>query len=187
MTFDPRRLTDVLVSAAFAVQPPGEAVCEQLPPEDRPRPGPGRGVPAEPAGTHRGRCSGGGGGVTMQQVGQPTRPRLRPGPPSTPCLHRSVWTRLQDIHEAFGLRHQWGGSHCNKVLLSCLGIDTRNIVSPGRPEASGPAGQPANLRQCPPAAVHRPEEAARHRPHVRRQPGEWGGLPLPRLPGGSDL
>lgn len=49
-----------------------------------------------------------------------------------------MWTRLQDIHEAFGLRHQWGGSHCNKVLLSCLGIDTRNIVSPGVAEGSDP-------------------------------------------------
>uniref|UniRef100_H3CAL7 Aftiphilin clathrin-binding box domain-containing protein n=1 Tax=Tetraodon nigroviridis TaxID=99883 RepID=H3CAL7_TETNG len=50
--------------------------------------------------------------------------------PRCPC--RSVWTRLQDIHEAFGLRHQWGGSHCNKVLLSCLGIDTRNILFTGQ-------------------------------------------------------
>lgn len=42
----------------------------------------------------------------------------------------SVWMQLQDIHEALGLRYQWGGSHCNKVLLCSLGIDTRNIVSP---------------------------------------------------------
>ncbi|XP_011610952.1 aftiphilin a isoform X1 [Takifugu rubripes] len=47
-------------------------------------------------------------------------------------LCNSVWMRLQDIHEAFGLRHQWGGSHCNKVLLSCLGIDTRNILFTGQ-------------------------------------------------------
>lgn len=40
-----------------------------------------------------------------------------------------VWTQLQDVHEALGLRYQWGGSHGNKVLLCCLGIDTRNIVS----------------------------------------------------------
>uniref|UniRef100_A0A2K6K9V4 Aftiphilin n=1 Tax=Rhinopithecus bieti TaxID=61621 RepID=A0A2K6K9V4_RHIBE len=40
-----------------------------------------------------------------------------------------VWTELQDIHDAHGLRYQWGGSHSNKKLLCSLGIDTRNIVS----------------------------------------------------------
>lgn len=40
-----------------------------------------------------------------------------------------MWAQLRDIHEAVGLRYQWGGSHCNKALLCCLGIDTRNIVS----------------------------------------------------------
>lgn len=45
-------------------------------------------------------------------------------------VHGGVWTQLQDINEAFGLRYQWGGSYCNKALLCCLGIDTRNIVSP---------------------------------------------------------
>lgn len=52
---------------------------------------------------------------------------------SDPCRSTSsssVWLQLQDIHEALGLRYQWGGSHCNKVLLCSLGIDTRNIVSP---------------------------------------------------------
>ncbi|XP_077462224.1 aftiphilin a isoform X2 [Stigmatopora argus] len=43
-----------------------------------------------------------------------------------------VWSRLQDIHEAVGLRYQWGGSYCNKTLLSCLGIDTRNILFTGQ-------------------------------------------------------
>uniref|UniRef100_A0A665T294 Aftiphilin a n=1 Tax=Echeneis naucrates TaxID=173247 RepID=A0A665T294_ECHNA len=43
-----------------------------------------------------------------------------------------VWPQLQDIHEAVGLRHQWGGSHCNKALLCCLGIDTRNILFTGQ-------------------------------------------------------
>ncbi|XP_041524935.1 aftiphilin isoform X2 [Microtus oregoni] len=38
-----------------------------------------------------------------------------------------VWTELQDIHDAHGLRYQWGGSHSNKKLLCSLGIDTRNI------------------------------------------------------------
>uniref|UniRef100_A0A3Q1FH94 Aftiphilin a n=1 Tax=Acanthochromis polyacanthus TaxID=80966 RepID=A0A3Q1FH94_9TELE len=44
----------------------------------------------------------------------------------------SVWMQLQDIHEALGLRYQWGGSHCNKALLCCLGIDTRNILFTGQ-------------------------------------------------------
>lgn len=43
-----------------------------------------------------------------------------------------MWARLRDVHEALGLRYQWGGSHCNKALLGCLGIDTRNIVSSGK-------------------------------------------------------
>ncbi|XP_062467518.1 aftiphilin isoform X1 [Pezoporus occidentalis] len=42
-----------------------------------------------------------------------------------------VWTELQDIHEAYGLRYQWGGSHSNKKLLCSLGIDTRNILFTG--------------------------------------------------------
>ena len=40
-----------------------------------------------------------------------------------------VWSQLRDVHNAFGLKHQWGGSHSNKMLLCSLGIDTRNIVS----------------------------------------------------------
>lgn len=43
-----------------------------------------------------------------------------------------VWTQLQDIHNSFGLRHQWGGSHSNKTLLCSLGIDTRNILFTGQ-------------------------------------------------------
>lgn len=53
----------------------------------------------------------------------------------SPCnrsVHGDVWLQLQDIHEAFGLRYQWGGSHCNKALLCCLGIDTRNILFTGQ-------------------------------------------------------
>ncbi|XP_001513163.1 aftiphilin isoform X1 [Ornithorhynchus anatinus] len=42
-----------------------------------------------------------------------------------------VWTELQDIHEAYGLKYQWGGSHSNKKLLCSLGIDTRNILFTG--------------------------------------------------------
>ncbi|XP_034445070.1 aftiphilin a isoform X1 [Hippoglossus hippoglossus] len=47
-------------------------------------------------------------------------------------VHGGVWTQLQDINEALGLRYQWGGSHGNKVLLCCLGIDTRNILFTGQ-------------------------------------------------------
>uniref|UniRef100_A0A8C8R520 Aftiphilin n=1 Tax=Pelusios castaneus TaxID=367368 RepID=A0A8C8R520_9SAUR len=42
-----------------------------------------------------------------------------------------VWTWLQDIHDAYGLKYQWGGSHSNKKLLCSLGIDTRNILFTG--------------------------------------------------------
>ncbi|XP_028299227.1 aftiphilin a isoform X2 [Gouania willdenowi] len=45
---------------------------------------------------------------------------------------RAVWMKLQDVHEAEGLRYVWGGSHCNKALLSSLGIDTRNILFTGQ-------------------------------------------------------
>ncbi|XP_068177903.1 aftiphilin a isoform X2 [Antennarius striatus] len=48
------------------------------------------------------------------------------------CPGRSVWTQLRDVNEAVGLRYQWGGSHCNKTLLCCLGIDTRNILFTGQ-------------------------------------------------------
>lgn len=39
-----------------------------------------------------------------------------------------MWWPYQDIHTAAGLQYQWGGSHTNKCLLQCLGVDTRNIV-----------------------------------------------------------
>ncbi|KAM5163070.1 aftiphilin isoform 2-T2 [Mantella aurantiaca] len=53
---------------------------------------------------------------------------------STTRLHAEVldiWAELQDIHDAFGLKYQWGGSHSNKKLLCSLGIDTRNILFTG--------------------------------------------------------
>ncbi|XP_075719242.1 aftiphilin isoform X2 [Rhinoderma darwinii] len=53
---------------------------------------------------------------------------------STTSLHTEVldiWTELQDIHDAYGLKYQWGGSHSNKTLLCSLGIDTRNILFTG--------------------------------------------------------
>ncbi|XP_038144140.1 aftiphilin a isoform X1 [Cyprinodon tularosa] len=51
---------------------------------------------------------------------------------SSRSTHGDVWMQLRDVHEALGLRYQWGGSHCNKVLLCCLGIDTRNILFTGQ-------------------------------------------------------
>ncbi|XP_071996496.1 aftiphilin isoform X2 [Engystomops pustulosus] len=42
-----------------------------------------------------------------------------------------IWPELQDIHDAYGLKYQWGGSHSNKKLLRSLGIDTRNILFTG--------------------------------------------------------
>ncbi|KAM6971988.1 aftiphilin a [Aplochiton taeniatus] len=45
---------------------------------------------------------------------------------------RDMWWQLQDIHEAYGLRYQWGGSHSNKTLLCSLGIDIRNILFTGQ-------------------------------------------------------
>ncbi|XP_044148182.1 aftiphilin isoform X1 [Bufo gargarizans] len=53
---------------------------------------------------------------------------------SSASLHTEVldiWSELQDIHDAYGLKHQWGGSHSNKKLLRSLGIDTRNILFTG--------------------------------------------------------
>lgn len=40
-----------------------------------------------------------------------------------------TWWPHQDLHSAVGLRFQWGGSHTNRTLLRCLGMDTRHIVS----------------------------------------------------------
>ncbi|XP_071385448.1 aftiphilin a isoform X2 [Centroberyx affinis] len=54
------------------------------------------------------------------------------GSPRNGVVRGGVWRQLQDIHEAFGLRHQWGGSHCNKTLLCSLGIDIRNILFTGQ-------------------------------------------------------
>ncbi|CAH2253747.1 aftiphilin isoform X1 [Pelobates cultripes] len=42
-----------------------------------------------------------------------------------------IWPELQDIHDVYALKHQWGGSQSNKKLLCSLGIDTRNILFTG--------------------------------------------------------
>ncbi|KAF1394540.1 hypothetical protein PFLUV_G00001390 [Perca fluviatilis] len=65
--------------------------------------------------------------------GLPALPAAGGAAPASPgSVRGSVWTQLQDIHEALGLRYQWGGSYCNKALLCCLGIDTRNILFTGQ-------------------------------------------------------
>ncbi|CAN9500014.1 unnamed protein product [Ophioblennius macclurei] len=46
-------------------------------------------------------------------------------------IQQEMLRSLQDVHSAVGLRFQWGGSHVNSTLLSCLGVDTRNIVFMG--------------------------------------------------------
>ncbi|XP_078505547.1 aftiphilin isoform X2 [Lissotriton helveticus] len=43
----------------------------------------------------------------------------------------NMWMELQNVHDGYGLRYQWGGSHSNKMLLCSLGIDTRNILFTG--------------------------------------------------------
>lgn len=63
---------------------------------------------------------------TLQHLLEPDPPQ----PHSSVCV--CVWAQLQDIHEALGLRFQWGGSFCNKALLCSLGIDTRNILFTGQ-------------------------------------------------------
>ncbi|XP_035028708.2 aftiphilin isoform X2 [Hippoglossus stenolepis] len=41
---------------------------------------------------------------------------------------RGLWWPHQDVHSAVGLQFQWSGSHTNRTLLRCLGVDTRNIL-----------------------------------------------------------
>ncbi|KAL7383493.1 hypothetical protein ABVT39_011741 [Epinephelus coioides] len=43
-------------------------------------------------------------------------------------IRRGVWWPHRDIHDAVGLQFQWGGSHTNRTLLGCLGVETKNIV-----------------------------------------------------------
>ncbi|XP_049575595.1 aftiphilin a isoform X2 [Syngnathus scovelli] len=98
------------------------------------------------------------------------------------ALGGGVWPRLRDVHQAVGLRHQWGGSYCNKTLLACLGIDTRNILFTGQKKQPlivpvyaaslgmlEPTKEPAkpvsaaemiaSIAQAPPAAAQGPSDA----------------------------
>lgn len=44
-------------------------------------------------------------------------------------IQKGMWWLQQDLHSADGLRFHWGGSHSNRSLLRCLGVDTGNTVS----------------------------------------------------------
>ncbi|XP_029009759.1 aftiphilin a isoform X2 [Betta splendens] len=72
--------------------------------------------------------------LSLRMLLEPPKEKLpaEKGSASSRSVSGGVWTHLQDIHEALGLRYQWGGSHCNKALLCCLGIDTRNILFTGQ-------------------------------------------------------
>ncbi|KAI9533502.1 hypothetical protein NQZ68_022632 [Dissostichus eleginoides] len=48
--------------------------------------------------------------------------------PRSQWIGRGVWLPHQDLHDAVGLKFQWGGSYTNRTLLRCLGVETRNIV-----------------------------------------------------------
>ncbi|XP_059187473.1 aftiphilin a isoform X2 [Centropristis striata] len=73
--------------------------------------------------------------ILLGPPGEKPHPGVQDEETRLPCnssVCGGVWTQLQDIHESFGLRYQWGGSYCNKALLCCLGIDTRNILFTGQ-------------------------------------------------------
>ncbi|CAJ1066684.1 aftiphilin isoform X3 [Xyrichtys novacula] len=48
--------------------------------------------------------------------------------PRSQSIQTVMWWPHQDFHSAAGLQFQWGGSHTNRTLLSCLHVDIRNIV-----------------------------------------------------------
>ncbi|XP_070697403.1 aftiphilin [Pempheris klunzingeri] len=48
--------------------------------------------------------------------------------PRSYWIQQEMWWPHQDLHGAVGLQFQWGGSHTNRTLLRCLGVDARNIV-----------------------------------------------------------
>ncbi|XP_048858337.1 aftiphilin a isoform X3 [Brienomyrus brachyistius] len=70
--------------------------------------------------------------ISLQALLEPPEKRQERSTTASPGGSCNVWQQLQDIHNAFGLRHQWGGSHSNKTLLCSLGIDTRNILFTGQ-------------------------------------------------------
>ncbi|KAM6915892.1 aftiphilin [Xenentodon cancila] len=59
-----------------------------------------------------------------------------------------VWPHL-DLHNSVGLQFRWAGSHSNRTLLRCLGVDTENIVFVGRKK------QPVTVSTCKSSLVSR--------------------------------
>ncbi|KAK5882752.1 hypothetical protein CesoFtcFv8_021305 [Champsocephalus esox] len=59
------------------------------------------------------------------EEGEEEKPALCP---RSQWIGRGVWLPHQDLHDAVGLKFQWGGSYANRILLRCLGVETRNIV-----------------------------------------------------------
>ncbi|XP_064813982.1 aftiphilin-like [Oncorhynchus masou masou] len=51
---------------------------------------------------------------------------------TTHWVPRGAWRQPQDLHDAVGLGFQWGGSHSNRALLRCLGMDTSNMLFTGQ-------------------------------------------------------
>lgn len=56
-----------------------------------------------------------------------------------------VWGKLKDLENTHALSYQWGGSSANKVLLSALSIDSRNILFGPRWNSSSVPRFAANL------------------------------------------
>ncbi|XP_010865794.4 aftiphilin [Esox lucius] len=60
---------------------------------------------------------------TQPEEGKTEEPQLS----TTHWVPRGAWRQPQDVHDAVGLGFQWGGSHSNRALLHCLGMDTWNM------------------------------------------------------------
>ncbi|XP_028279827.1 aftiphilin-like [Parambassis ranga] len=68
------------------------------------------------------------GAVFQARQQPPDGEEAQPELSSAQWIQQEILLPLQDIHSAVGLQFQWGGSHTNRTLLRCLGVDTRNIV-----------------------------------------------------------
>lgn len=70
-------------------------------------------------------------GALLQSQCLPESEEVKPELSSACWIWQSLLSGHQDVHLAVGLQFQWSGSHVNRSLLSCLGVDTRNIVFMG--------------------------------------------------------
>ncbi|KAJ7987456.1 hypothetical protein DPEC_G00326680 [Dallia pectoralis] len=66
-------------------------------------------------------------GVLLEALDTQTEEGAEPQLCPTHWVPRGAWRQPQNVHEAVGLRFQWGGSRSNRALLRCLGIDTGNL------------------------------------------------------------